>query len=441
MGTNQAEQFSYDLNIPETTPAGKHDVIVTIGFDNAVKKYYFVVPDSKLILSAEKTNYNAGEYVGINLTNIGGVDTAYNCSIKFSDSKRFVIYENSTQGNILAGENKIVGFEIPEHAVDGEYYLMVECKDLNTNKITKLSKSYTISGLKAALTSVTDKKSYFIDENVSVFTTITNLDGEIVNGTLNLKVFSGVPAALMNIGFETGDLTGWTAGAITEFVGVVATDTIIDEDTGEIITLEPYEGVYMARLGNTSPKTPQPIEPNELIQTFSVMESNLRFAYNIFTYDYEGWNFFGYEITDEAGNLITSYSQDVWGSGTALKTSGWREVDIDVSDYMGEVLTLKISGGGTGDELYRTWVYVDGAGFGTHKIVWEKNIPIDVSYFDTKAVVTTINIPSEMPNVTGKLNLLATLYANSSQIINQSDMYSFFITDKNTSLTLETDIK
>lgn len=190
LNSNQTETISYNLSISETTPAGKHDVIVTIGFDNSVKKYYFVIPDSKLILSSEKTSYNAGEYLSVNLTNIGGVDTTCNCSIKFYDSRRFKIYENNTQESILAGGTKTITFKIPEQAVSGKYYLLVWCKDMNTNKITGLSKSYTISGLKAALTSVTDKKTYFIDENISIFTNITNLDGEIVNGTLELKIFS-----------------------------------------------------------------------------------------------------------------------------------------------------------------------------------------------------------------------------------------------------------
>ncbi|RLE81472.1 MAG: hypothetical protein DRJ36_01300, partial [Thermoprotei archaeon] len=190
LNPNETKKFSYDLSIPETTSAGKHEVIVSIGFDNSVKQYYFVIPNSNLVLSSEKTSYNAGEYLYFNLTNIGGVDTTCNCSVKFYDSRRFKIYENNTQESILAGGTKTYTFKIPEQAVSGKYYLMVWCKDLNTNKITSLSKSYTISGIKAALTSVTDKKTYFIDENISIFTNITNLDGEIVNGTLELQIFS-----------------------------------------------------------------------------------------------------------------------------------------------------------------------------------------------------------------------------------------------------------
>ena len=190
LNPNETEKFSYNLNISETTPAGKHDVIVTIGFDNSAKQYYFVIPDSNLVLSSEKTSYNAGEYLYFNLTNIGGVDTTCNCSIKFYDSRRFNIYENSTQQSISAGGTKTIAFKIPEQAVNGKYYLIVECKDLSIDKTTRLSKSYTISGLQASLVTSTDKKVYFKGDLIKAFTNITNLNGLIDNATLNLRVYS-----------------------------------------------------------------------------------------------------------------------------------------------------------------------------------------------------------------------------------------------------------
>jgi len=73
------------------------------------------------------------------------------------------------------------------------------------------------------------------------------------------------------------------------------------------------------------------------------------------------------------------------------------------------------------------------------ELVWYKNITINLTDFEIQNLFTNINIPEELENVTGKLNVIATLYSNTSQIINQSEIYSFYITDKNVSLTLETD--
>ena len=190
LGPYGTKNISYDLNTENVT-AGKHDVIVTIEMDNSTVKDCFFIPESNLVLSIGKINYNAGDNLSINISNTGGVDTTFiNCSIKFSDKTGFVIYENETQGNISAGENATISFGIPEQAVSGDYQLIVSCKDNKTGKIAKLSKSCEVSGLKAIVTSVTDKKAYFCDENVTILTNITNLDGAIVNGTLNLKIYS-----------------------------------------------------------------------------------------------------------------------------------------------------------------------------------------------------------------------------------------------------------
>jgi len=185
----ESKKISYDLNIPATIPAGKHDVIVSIGFDNSVRQYYFVIPDSNIILTSDKTNCDTGEYLYFNLTNTGGVDTECNWSIKFYDPRALLFYENDTnRESLLTGEIKTFPFRIPDQAVSGRNYLIASWKDLNTGKISRLSKSYDISGLNASLTSNTDRRIYLKDENLSIITNITNLNGAIVNGTLNLKI-------------------------------------------------------------------------------------------------------------------------------------------------------------------------------------------------------------------------------------------------------------
>ena len=187
LNLNQTETVSFNVSIPPV-PAGKYDVNITIDYDNNTFYRYFIIPDSKLILSAEKADYSAGEYLNINLTNAGGVDTAYNCLIKFSGSG--FMSTNYSQGSILAGETKTITLEIPEQITHGWYNLEMICKDLNTGKRTSLWKSYTVDGLKADLTSITDKKAYFSYENISILTNVVNKDGDITNATLNLKIYS-----------------------------------------------------------------------------------------------------------------------------------------------------------------------------------------------------------------------------------------------------------
>ena len=106
---------------------------------------------------------------------------------------------------------------------------------------------------------------------------------------------------LFNPGFETGDFTpGWTIDAVTDSVTVVTADGF---------TL-PYTGTYMARLGDDNGGGSQPIGPNQISQIFTVNQNTFAFAYNIFTYDWEGFNHFEYKLeTADGTTTIAYYSQ------------------------------------------------------------------------------------------------------------------------------------
>jgi hypothetical protein len=168
-------------------------------------------------------------------------------------------------------------------------------------------------------------------------------------------------AAVTNNGFEAGNLTGWTTGTITEEVTVVGDDTIADG-----VVVQPLEGTRMARLGTPQPSDleTQPMGPNELYQDFTITESVLRFAYNIWTYDYTGFDEFRWEVRlTDTDTVIGSDQTEAWGNenDTSRKSSGWRVVEIDTAAYQGSSAQLFFSGRGTEDQLFAFWVYVDSA--------------------------------------------------------------------------------
>jgi hypothetical protein len=161
------------------------------------------------------------------------------------------------------------------------------------------------------------------------------------------------PGGLVNLGFETGDFTGWSTGTVVNGVNVVGPDGFAT----------PPEGSYMARLGMAAANNPisQPPGPNEIYQDFVASGPSISFVYNIYTWDYQGYNNFEYELTaTDTGTVIASYSQGAWGPpGAILKSTGWRQVTINTTGYIGRPLRLLLSCGGTRDNQLPTWAYVD----------------------------------------------------------------------------------
>jgi thiol-disulfide isomerase/thioredoxin len=564
LNPKETEKISYDLNIPENVTAGKHDVIVTIGFDSSVKQYYFIIPESNLVLSSDKTSYNAGDYLYFNLTNIGGVDTTCNCSIKFYDSHRFIIYENNTQGNILAGRAKSVTFKIPEQAVSGDYYIIAECMDLTTGKTTVLSKSYVVSGLQASLITSTGKKVYFEGDLIKAFTDITNLNGLIDNATLNLKVYSSKFLIAPNVSLNYNNLpnrmeinntfidavvvSGSTgSGAIgqssqTKYKPQAKLESTEQRNKSSTMPRsDGDEGCFTVGTTGGDPENPDDNYkdlmyghpyPGTSFTTIRIDGNDYRYGSSEGTFvslpHFEGTSIVSdwiienvvitqkltiiYSSTGNPDALEIKYS--ILNDGGVSKDVGVRVmIDTQLAGNDGAPFTIPDVGNvtkemdfnGTGIPIY--WTTMDsltnptviahgtlrGVGFDPDKFAiaywpdivattWDYQIdqnqwitsdsavgiwwdPISITSGESREVATFYgigyvsevggkiiwenstllditdkqNVSNNLTlNATKKLLLLATLFSNSSQIIAQNST-SFYITDKNTSLSLETD--
>lgn len=160
---------------------------------------------------------------------------------------------------------------------------------------------------------------------------------------------------LTNMGFENG-LSSWTVGFRAESITAVGADAFTT----------PWEGSSMARLGQSraSNGDNQRPGPNVMCQDFVVDQARETFAFNVFTYDYTGFDELTFDlvVTDpDSGETLASYQQGAWGQGTDLKTSGWRGVELDLADHVGDTVRLSFRAGGTRDNAYAFWVYLDSA--------------------------------------------------------------------------------
>ncbi|MEW6727394.1 MAG: SipW-dependent-type signal peptide-containing protein [Bacillota bacterium] len=159
-------------------------------------------------------------------------------------------------------------------------------------------------------------------------------------------------AGLINAGFEDGNLSGWTKVSEADSVAVVGADGFAS----------PMWGSYMARLGDDNGGSPgeQPEGDNAISQTFTALGSNLVFAYNIFTYDYDPYDNFTYTVTAMAGStVIDSFSTTAFGDGEGLVSTGWQTKSLDLTGYVGQDITFYVTAGGTLDNALPTWAYLD----------------------------------------------------------------------------------
>lgn len=151
-----------------------------------------------------------------------------------------------------------------------------------------------------------------------------------------------------NLGFETGDFSGWTVNQVSG-ANVIGSDAYATAQYGN----------SMAVLGTPGSNSQAP-GMNTISQTFQATSPQLNFAYNIFTYDYPNYDKFQYTVSVlYNGAVIDSYQTTAWGSGTNLKTTGWVSQSLDLTGYEGKDLQLVVSAGGTADTILPTWAYFD----------------------------------------------------------------------------------
>jgi len=188
-------------------------------------------------------------------------------------------------------------------------------------------------------------------ETIDIFPPATSLS---VTGSWTRAITENIT----NGDFETSDSGNYlTAGDVS----IISSDTILDANPGDSITVLPHSGNYMARIGSDQ-NSGNFAWDNRLLQSIPSGAKSLSFFYNLFTRDYSP--------LDNPAFFVRLNGEDVFASNTfhpnpddeideLARSTGWQEFIWDLSPYNSDYINLALYAGNTGDDLLPSWVYVD----------------------------------------------------------------------------------
>lgn len=183
----------YTITVPDTVSPGIHILNVRLNLLNQlVKDYRFGIPPSRLTLSIDKSNYNAGESGVIKVENIGGVDTDFEINIRLYDMLGYLVNELVTSSSVQASFIQDVSFSIPGSAATGDYLVQTECKNiLKGDEISTLSELIKVNGISATIDVETDKEIYLVSDFKNILSNMVNTSLQDITGaTLRLRIYA-----------------------------------------------------------------------------------------------------------------------------------------------------------------------------------------------------------------------------------------------------------
>jgi hypothetical protein len=469
LSPNQSETVPLKTSaIPNTIPAGKHDIVVTLDLNGSSlsRTVNFLVPVSKLVPSVTKKDYAAGEGIQVEVENDGGVDTQAEYTFKLRDRYGFELATATGRVDILATNRAAATLTIPEGAVDGTYSLVVEITDLGTGEKTRLTASISIAGIKATLEVNTDKTVYFSNESKNAVVKIGDVNAEIVNPTLKLMVYApGVRAQGNNV-LVIRDGDPWNNGSYVQvFSDLAVPYTIINTSQIDATDLNTFAVVMILSDQTTSAY-------NTLIATKDKIASYVASGGVLIAHACDmGWGAGHWSTSFLPGGVLhtNSYQDSLHIEMTHPVVEGLTDADVSNLNYATHGFFTNLPGdaktiitwsnqpvyveypygnglvlatmqtmewaysGGRKVQLTNEIKYATGA-IPTAELIWEKDVSID-SIIGSKDITAEMDLPSDAK---GNLTLVGILSSNASQVL-AVDTHTFFINDGDLALGFETD--
>jgi uncharacterized membrane protein len=394
------EWIAYSFQIPETITAGMHYIDITMtlpsGSLRTVTQRYTIPGSSLRVSYTGAGELRVGDSIIVNVTNIGGLDTdiIYTASLPATGVP---VAANTGEDTLRAGETKTYSLRVPSQATEGTYILLAEAIDKRTNRKVSISANLTISGLKAVLTTTTDRNIYFTSESIEVLSQIANQAYGIEDGHLYLEIVDRCNWGMIgSYHFFTWDGSAWVSREILHYSNTLETRLIdlsayLPDSSGEYKVRIRHVGAdhaeidYIGLVVNDIPYTPS-------------LASNLSTGGNITFYLSDSDNWPAYVLNNEI---------EVRWTGVASP---------------GDIILLMRAQEG---EIQYSPCY--------EQIYWQAVVPI------TQAPNTILNFShAANPLFAGQYYLRGNLFSQTGQVVAQAE-YRFHVIDEEIGLRFHTD--
>ncbi|NVN98436.1 MAG: carboxypeptidase regulatory-like domain-containing protein, partial [Geobacteraceae bacterium] len=181
----------YAFTVPATISTGEHNAIITAvlsGGSSITSGAKLVIFQAALALEPMPTTAMAGGTVAVSIANSGGVDTQVAYRLSIYDMTSNLMVEKTSIETVLAGSSLIIPLSIPSGAVDGNYNLVVNYKNISSGAEQTIYGQLSITGVKGSLLVTTGKMSYLPTEPIAGQSNITITGLPLQNGNLHLQV-------------------------------------------------------------------------------------------------------------------------------------------------------------------------------------------------------------------------------------------------------------
>ncbi|MCK4665735.1 hypothetical protein KAU33_03250, partial [Candidatus Dependentiae bacterium] len=141
-----------------------------------------LIPESELEIEFDNDTITAGSLEYININNLGGEHTSFDLTISLKEEFGSEVLFRTYSNNVIKAGATVQKFLIPDsQTISGLYILEINCTDRETQKVSKLRKLITVTGISGNLAANLDKQVYSTTDIISPEINLEN------NSTLNIS--------------------------------------------------------------------------------------------------------------------------------------------------------------------------------------------------------------------------------------------------------------